>query len=64
MDMAGYQNRLKSSKPDRVSCTGRIRKKFNIWCGISYQGPTKFSVLFFIIKIENKIIICFACQLN
>lgn len=30
--------------PIRFSCTSKIRRKVNIWGGISYGGPSQFAV--------------------
>ena len=39
-----YQHRLKTARPKKVACTNKIRKKVNIWAGISIEGPTEFAV--------------------
>ncbi len=44
LDTPHYHHRLKSSRPESVECTSKIRKKINVWGGISYQGPTQFAV--------------------
>lgn len=43
-DKPRNHHRLKGSKPKKVPCTSKIRKKVNIWAGISSEGPTEFAV--------------------
>ncbi len=53
LDTPYYHHRLKSSAPKPILCSSKIRKKINIWGGISYYGPTEFAV----IGINNDIFI-------
>lgn len=39
-----YHIRKVGSQPDAIPATSKIRKKVNIWGGISYKGPTTFVV--------------------
>jgi hypothetical protein len=41
-DVPIYHSRLPSSIPEGVNVTDKIRKKVNIWGGISFKGPTRF----------------------
>jgi hypothetical protein len=62
-----YHIRKRGKRPEIVPHNGKAKIKINVWGGISFNGPTQFSVFFtkiFFINITECVLEAFKCNLN